>query len=220
MLRRLAPLLVAAALVLGGCASADTRGARTPSAPAPSAQPVTTPTPTPTSADAIAIGVAAIEVTVDGQLQTYPFAEPEPLLAVVEQLTGEPAVGEDVEDPWGNGDVWGTRYVWDEISVSVPNEGTASVAVSAPAVGGIPVRTTGGIGVGASREDVVAAGGWDEWDADADGRADCLGMDAHPVEGTQSLGRPGEVGRQFVLVGLEGDVVTQIQSPSNDFSDI
>jgi hypothetical protein len=208
VLRRLSPLLVATALVLAGCAAEV------------AAQASETPTPTPTPAGAISLGVEGMTFTDGGEPQSFSFDDPEPLLAFVEQLTGEPRVGEDFEDMWGHGEVWGTAYTWKEISVKVWKDGPASVAILAATVGGIPVRTTSGIAVGSTREDVLTIGGWDEWDADGDGKADYLGVDGREVAGVESLSRPGEPGREFILAGLNGDVVTELQSPSNDFSDI
>jgi hypothetical protein len=219
MLRSLWPLLVAATLVLAGCAAEEPAAFTTPSS-SPAAQPSETPTPTPTPAGAISLGVAGIAFTDGGESKTLSFDDPQLLLAFVEELTGEPRAGEDFEDPWGNGDTWGTLYTWDDIRVSVRKDGPASVVILATTVGGIPVRTASGIAVGSTRDDVLAMGGWDGWDADGDGQADYLGVDGHEVEGVESLSRPGQPGREFILVELDGDVVTELQSPSNDFSDI
>ncbi|MDF2579569.1 MAG: hypothetical protein K0S49_1148 [Microbacterium sp.] len=219
MLRRLSPLLVAAALALTGCAS-EVPAASTTSSSSPAAQPSETPTPTPTPAGVIAVGVQGIALTNGDGSKTFSFDDPEPLLAFVEELTGEPRAGEDFEDPWGNGDTWGTLYTWDDITVSVLKDGPASVTILATTVGGIPVGTASGIAIGSTRDDVLAMGGWDEWDADGDGQADYLGVDGQVVEGVESLSRPGEPGREFILVKLDGDVVAELQSPSNDFSDI
>lgn len=219
MIRRLAPLLVAAALVLAGCAAEVPAPATTPSSP-PAAHSSATPTPTPTTAGAIALGIEGLAFTEGGTSETFSFDDPEPLLAFVEELTGEPRTGEDFADPWGNGDTWGTLYTWDDITVSVLKDGPASVTILAPAVGGIPVRTASGIAIGSARDAVLATGGWDEQDADGDGQADYLGVEGQEVEGVESLSRPGQPGRQFILVTLDGDLVTELQSPSNDFSDI
>lgn len=218
MLQRLSPLLVATALLLTGCASAAPVNVAGPSASATT--PIETPTATPTTAGALSVGVDGVEFAEGAESQSFPFDEPEPLLSLIEELTGEPRQGEDFEDPWGNGEVVGAIYRWDDISVSVMEEGPASVAVLAPTVGDVPIRTESGIAVGDAREAVLAAGGWDEWDEDGDGVADNLGIDAQEVEGTQSLSRPGEIGREYVLVVVDDDVVSRVQSPANDFSDL
>ena len=219
VLRRLAPLLAATALVLSGCA-AEVPAPATTTSSSPAAQPSATPTPTPTPAGAIALGIEGLTFTHGGASVTFSFDDPEPLLAFVEQLTGQPGASEHFEDPWGNGDTWGTLYTWDDIKVYVLKDGPANVTVLATTVGGIPVRTASGITVGSTRDAVLATGGWDDGDADGDGLADYLGMEGQEVEGVESLSRPGEPGREFIVVKLDGDVVTELQSPSNDFSDI
>ena len=173
------------------------------------------------SARTLVLGVDGLAV-VEGEAQTesFPLDAAEALLAFVEDLTGKPRSGEDFEDPWGNGEIWGTQYTWDEITISVLKDGPASVTVLATTIGGVPVGTAGGVMVGATRDAVLAAGGWEEWDEDGDGVADYLGLDEQDVEGTQSLSRPGEVGREFVSVALEDDVVTALRIPANDFSDL
>ncbi|WP_106815523.1 hypothetical protein [Microbacterium timonense] len=211
--------LVAAALLLSGCAATDPTPAHTSAPPSRTAE---TPTaaPTPTTASAIVLGLDSLEITQAGATRVVRFDTPDPLLVLVEELTGVPRNGEVVEDPWGNGDMWGTTYRWDEITITVPIDGPANVAILAATLGGIPVRTTEGIGVGDSRDEVLAAGGWEHWDADGDGVSDYLGIDSRDAPDTQSLTRPGEVGRMFILAGLDGDIVSELQSPSNDFSDI
>lgn len=206
--------------MLAACAPADTAGTPTPTA-GDSAAPSPSPSPSAASARSLVLGLDGLAV-VEGEARTesFPLDAPESLLTFVEELTGEPRSGEDFEDPWGNGEVWGTTYRWDDITIAVWKDGPASVTVLATTIGGVPVGTAGGVMVGATRDAVVAAGGWDEWDEDGDGVADHLGLDEQDVEGTQSLSRPGEVGRQFVSVALEDDVVTALRTPANDFSDL
>ncbi|WP_203580710.1 hypothetical protein [Microbacterium hibisci] len=221
MRRSASPVLLVAALLLAGCAS-DGAVSATPgpsaSQPAPTAG--ETPLQTPAAADLLVVGVDGIIFSDDGTSRSYPFAEPEQLLQLVETLTDQPRSGEDFEDPWGGGEVMGTVYRWDEISVSVSKDGAASVSVVAPRVGGIPLQTSDGIAVGATRAAATAAGAWEEWDADGDGHADHLGIDEQESPGTTSLSRPGEVGRVYISLALDGDVVTELHAPANDFSDL
>lgn len=168
----------------------------------------------------MALDLDGIAFTKAGVTEHHSFDEPEALLSFIEDITAVPRSGEDFEDMWGQGEVWGTTYRWDEITVNVWKDGPASVAVLATTIGGIPVHTASGIAVGSTRDEVLAMGGWDEWDADGDGQADYLGVDWQEVNGVESLSRPGQPGREFILVELDGDVVTEMQSPSNDFSDI
>ncbi len=106
---------------------------------------------------------------------------------------------------------------WPGFTVTVPNDGStrgATVRVTTPTVSGHPVVTTGGIGVGSTRAEAVAAGATEGFDSTA------LRLDTRDVPGTQSLQRPGEVGREYVMLVLDGDAVTQLILPANDYSDI
>ena len=158
-----------------------------------------TPTPRPTPVDELVVGVDGITYELAGETKEFPFADDgEELLALVEELTGgrdrvrrsRPVEGD-----------WGMRYSWDEISIPVAGD-TTSVSVSAPAIGGVPVVTPEGLSIGSSRDEVVAAGGRDGWDADQDGVADYMDLGEQEVPDTESLSRPGEIGILFVTVGL------------------
>jgi len=110
-----------------------------------------------------------------------------------------------------------TALEWPGLTLTVPNDGStrgAEVRVSTPTVAGHPVVTSGGIGVGSTRAEAVAAGATEGFDPSE------LRLDTRDAPGTQSLQRPGEVGRQYVMLVLEGDSVVQIVLPGNDFSDI
>ncbi|MFD4958095.1 hypothetical protein [Microbacterium sp. NPDC058389] len=217
MKRHATALILLFGLALTGCASAGPTsandggaGSSATSAPADSA-------PTPTPADSITVGVDALATVYDGEEATYPYSDPEPLLAFVEELTGAAPQSEDIEDPWGNGEVWGTKYTWDGIIVSSMTDGGAGIRVTAAEVNGVPVTTTPGIAVGSTSDAVVAAGGWETWN---DGTSYYYGIDPHPVEGTQSLSTPGEVGHAYVDITTQNGVVTALTSPANDYSDI
>jgi hypothetical protein len=219
MKRYAAVFILLAGLALSGCAQASAGGgdAAPTSTPSEIATPTPTPTPTPASVDSITVGVDALVATRDGKTVTYPYTDPQPLIAFVEELTGVTPESEDIEDPWGNGDLWGTKYTWDDISVSEMESSGAGVRISAATVAGVPVATAQGIAVGSTSEEVLAAGGWATWN---DGVSYYFGVDPQTVEGTQSLSRPGEVGRAYVDVTTVDDVVTALTAPANDYSDI
>lgn len=126
-----------------------------------------------------------------------------------------------LEDPPGY-EVDLVSYDWEglRISVTAGGAGDAGVRVSAPEVDGVPVETEQGLAVGASRTDVVEAGGHDLWDEDGDGIADYLGVGDEEVPGTTSLSRPGETGIRYVMVSIAADLVTHINSPANNYSDL
>lgn len=215
-------LALGAAVLLTACAPPATTGATSQeeSTAATAAPAAGSPTPTPSPSAALVVGAEALTYEHDGQSERFVYQDDgEALLALVEDLTGEPREGVDIEDPWGNGDVVGAKYEWDEIVVSVLGERT-SVSVSAAAVGGVPLATEEGVAVGATRDAVADAGGFDVYDEDGDGVADEMAIGAVEVPGTESLANPGEVGVVYAMVRLENDTVFEIQSPGNDFSDV
>ncbi|GAA5195648.1 hypothetical protein [Microbacterium jejuense] len=205
-------LMVLAGLALTGCAQTSAGDAG-----GPTSTPTVESTPTPTSADAITVGVDALVTMHDGESVTYPYTEPEPLIDFVAEITGLSPEGEDIPDPWGNGEVWGTKYTWEGITVSAMTDGGAGVRVTSKSIGGIPVATSPGIAVGSTSDEVVSTGGWETWN---DGATHYFGVDPQPVEGTQSLSRPGEIGRAYIDVTTVDGVVTAIAAPANDYSDL
>lgn len=66
----------------------------------------------------------------------------------------------------------------------------------------------------------MAAGAQSEWDEDGDGIADYLKIDIREVPGTESLAHPGQTGVQFLRLKVSEDVVTDINSSGDDFSDL
>ncbi|MGN6220941.1 MAG: hypothetical protein ACTHNQ_15690 [Microbacterium sp.] len=212
--------IMLAALVLTGCASTSSAGVAGGSTPstAPTVESTSTPTPTPTTPeDSITVGVDALVGNHDGESVTYLYTEPELLLDFVAEVTGLSPEGEDIPDPWGNGEVWGKRYTWDGITVSAMTDGAAGVRITAATLGGIPVSTSQGIRVGSTSDDVVSAGGFETW---SDGASHYFGVEPQPVEGTQSLSRPGEMGQAYIDVTAVDGVVTAIAAPANDYSDL
>lgn len=211
-------------MLLSGCASpADPTTA--PSGTAGTAAPATTtPGPTPTPRDELIVGIEGVTYKHEGVADEFLFegaGEAEELLSTVEELTGTPRAGETIEGPYGG--YWGTSYTWDGLKVIVTGEhaDSMSVAITAPTIGGVSIVTEDGdLAVGSTREDAIAAGAREGWDAHSDGIADWFDIGKLEVPGTNSLVNPGEVGIMFVLLGLTGDTVTEIQSPGNDFSDI
>jgi hypothetical protein len=211
--------------LLTGCAStASTNPTGTPSAPAATDGPTPDATPAPATAPAsdneLIVTLDAVEYRQDGRTEVVTFDEPGALVALIEQLAGQPPTEKDIEDPWGNGDVYGTHFTWTSVSISSFDQGPTTVTFLSPTLGDVDVTTAEGIAVGATREEVIAAGGWGEWDGDGDGLADSIKLGMREVPETNSLSRPGEVGAEFINLSLSGDTVDRISSPSNDFSDL
>lgn len=142
------------------------------------------------------------------------------MIAAMTSLTGSSPTIEVLERYQG----WGpeiTRYQFDGIAV-LSQTGTdfATVSITSATIGGSSVRTLGGIGIGSSLSDVIADGGVGEWDSDGDGDPNYYILDPVDVPGTESLTHPGQVGISFVLVRIDNDVVTEMQAPGNDFTDL
>jgi hypothetical protein len=217
-LRRVTGLALVGLLMLTGCATANPAAAPEPGdTTAASASPI--PTPTPTPAAQLILTVDAVIREVGDTQDAYPLTDAEAVLALMEELTGQPRAGTPVEGPYGS--ELGTRYDWEGVSVLVNDaSGRASLTVDAASIGDLPVATAGGLAVGSSRDAVVAAGAWDDWDEDQDGVADWMGVDAVEVPGTTSLSRDGAVGIEYITLHVSGDTVVELQVAGNDFSDI
>lgn len=204
------------AVLLAGCASAPAEEEAPPSsAPAESA-PTETPAPEETAP-------AVAEVSLDGISfgdDAAGFDDGAGALALLGDALGSTPEGEQYEGyPI-------TSYDWGGLSLTVTrtsaDDARASIGVTAADADGIEFRTAeGGISVGATREEALAAGAEPGgYDGDDDGRPEYLMLEAQEAPGTQSLERTGEAGREFVMLTVEDDVVTGIQAPSNDFSDL
>jgi hypothetical protein len=203
------------ALLVSGCAST----------PAPAASPSPTPTPTPSETAAseppvLTIGVDGLTLTRDGEQLVAPYGDAASVLELLALVAGPIPAGIPVE-PFDGLDPEETRYEWESITVWAGNDGTRSrLRITAGEIEGTIIVATGGIGVGSSRADALAAGGFDDYDSDGDGVPETMGIDDRVVADTQSLSRPGEAGREYVSLGLEGETVDSISAPDNDFGDI
>jgi hypothetical protein len=206
-------LTVVTLLVLAGCAtSPPDAGGTVTAAPSP-----TEATPeasaTPDSAETLMVTLEGLTVT-GADEDTAAYSDPAALVALVERLVG---AAPDVER---DEDYGVTFYDWPGIRVLAPDGGPAAVAISSRDIAGIVVTTADGLTVGTTRDEALSAGAWESADADGDGAADFLGIDDREVDGTVSLTHPDRTGIQFVLLRTDDGVITQIQSPSNDFADV
>ncbi len=207
------------ALALAGCTGpAGTEPSAEPSTPTPSAAP--TQSPDSSSPPTLVVSAEGLTYAAEGDEQQASFDDAAAILDIVELVAGPLPTGIAVE-PYDGLDLELTRYEWDDIVVTAGNDGFgSSLWLHSERVGETFVITTSGISVGSSRADAVAAGAFDDWDSDGDGIADYLGLEPRDVAGTESLSRPGSIGRVYVLLVMEGDVVSSIQAPGNDYADI
>lgn len=205
-------LTVVTLLVLAGCTTSPPDGGPVTAAPSPT---VATP-----EASAMPDPAETLMVTLDGLTVTgadedsAPYSNSAALLALVERLTGAAPEVERDED-YGV-----TFYQWAGIRVIAPDSGPAAVAIWSRDIAGIVVTTAEGLTVGSTRDEALSAGAWESADSDGDGAADFLGIGDREVDGTVSLTHPDRSGIQFVLLRTDDGVITQIQAPSNDFTDV
>jgi len=222
-MRRTVPVLTLAAVLAFGMTACVPQPGPAPTdtaSPTPAFTPSVKPTPTVSpTADAAAPASDAVLIV---SLDRASIAAGSPLeysLSAVDAWTaalGTAPTPSAVEGPY-SGTLELTALTWPGFTLTVPNDGStrgATVRVTTPTVSGHPVVTTGGIGVGSTRSEAVAAGATEGFDATE------LRLDTRDAPGTQSLQRPGEVGREYVMLVLDGDAVTQLILPANDFSDI
>jgi hypothetical protein len=221
--RSISTSILLLALLLTGCAGAASPD---PTSTPPTATGASTPeaapssTSAPASAAELIVTLDTIEYRENGGTEIVALDQPGPLVALIEQLSGQPPAEEEIEDPWGNGDVFGTSFRWADVTIASLDQGPVTVTFLSPTVGDAEVKTAEGIGVGSTRAEVLAAGGWGEWDGDGDGAAELINLGMRTVPETTSLSRPGEVGAEFIGLSLNGDIVERMWSPSNDFSDL
>lgn len=220
-MRHPTPILFAlgiTAVLLAACAPQASPGASTPR-PTMTASPSAT---TPPSAPArIVVLIDGLEYVHGEDTATAPYDDAQAVIELLKEATGELPDPTEVEDLPGY-EMNLVSYAWDGLTVVTDTGGTgrARVVVSAADVDGSPVVTEEGLSVGASRSDLIDAGGWDGWDENGDGIADYLGVGHQEAPGTTSLSRPGETGIQYVMFALTDDVVTRISAPANDYSDL
>ena len=210
---RLLAVLVAAGLLLAGCAD----GPEPTPTPTPVASESPSPTPTAEESTASAIVVSLDSITVRDQngveLRSATFDGPDATLALVSDLLGS------TPEPVDNRQ-FGMFYEWPEITVVV-NFGTSSVTVSSPTVAGLPISTGQGIHVGSSRAEVEALAPFTgTYDGDGDGLPDILGLEQVAVPEFDSLTYPGQPGTAYIRVTVNGQEVTSIGGPSGDYLDI
>ncbi len=218
MKRKLLFSTVALALVaLSGCAATP---APAPSVPTGIAGTTATAPPTPEPEPArLVIGIQAIGYEHDGQTQVVSYTEPVDLQILLRSISGEDPVQTPIDSLPGY-DFQRQSFDYDGIVVVSGPDGPADVRVTTAMFHGVPVATQEGIAVGSSRTEAMDAGARDGYDQNGDGIADWLDLGSVEISGTQSLVNPGSVGIQFVMLGLDGDTVRELQAPANDFSDL
>ncbi|MGO4487858.1 hypothetical protein [Microbacterium sp. 2RAF4] len=221
MRRSLLPALAlaGAAFLLASCTSAPSAAEPTT---VPSSAPATpTPTPTPTVEPQIVVSLDSIAVTDETGTRDAALDDTEAVLDLLEETTGELPEPEKVETFPGY-DFSFVNYIWDGLRVftDTEHEGPASVALTGPSLGGVPITTAEGLAVGSTRAELLDAGAWALDDTEDPATAEFLGLGGREAPGTESLSHPGSTGIVYTLFWFDGDTVKQIQVPSNDYSDL
>ncbi|WP_396657368.1 hypothetical protein [Microbacterium oxydans] len=221
MRRSLLPALAlaGAALLLAGCTSAPSAAeATTVPSSAPSSP---TPTPTPTVEPRIVVSLDGIAVTDETGTRDAAFDDPDAVLDLLEETTGQLPEPEKVETLPGY-DFSFVNYTWDGLWVltDTEHERAASAAITGASVGGVPITTEEGLSVGSTRAELLDAGAWALDDAEDPATAEFLGLGGREAPGTESLSRPGSTGIVYTLFWFDGDTVKQVQVPANDYSDL
>lgn len=200
-------------LLVTGCSSATGNWGTPPSSDASPA-----PTSTPGTSDRLIVTLDGVTYVHDGAQSEVTFENSKSLLALLTKVAGEGPKVAKVEDLPGYS-LNLTSYQWTGVKI-IAGEGTARISITGAALNGIPVQTDTGISIGSSRADVVADDGKDVFDSNSDGVADQLALGSRVEPGTNSLSHPGSPGTSFILLVMNENTVQQIQSPSDDFSDL
>jgi hypothetical protein len=185
----------------------------------PPTEPTTAETATPEAPTPSAVIVSLDGLSIvdaDGNaLQTTTFTDPDPVLALLSDLLGS------TPTPTENAD-YGTKvWQWPDIQFGTTGPDYSWVFIQTDELGGLPLQTAQGIHVGSTRDDVDALDPYDSYyDEDGDGASDVLGIEQVPAPDYDSLALPGQPGTDYIEVDLDGDTVTALHSPSNDYSDV
>lgn len=227
----IAIVTLSALLAFTGCAPESTSSSTTSSAaaasqPAPSAAPSSSAAPD----EDIALAPAAFVLTktelqlhsTDGTvLQAVPFDDAPTILSVLIDALGDvPAATPMPAYPI-------VTYEWDGLNLSITSDTYASIAFTAATAGTLALETAGGVQVGMTRDEALAAGATAGPDLAEDGVADYLMLDPSTNPDATSLEQPGKPGTDFIGLFFRlpdgsgvGDVITQISAPANDYSDL
>jgi hypothetical protein len=206
-------VVIALALTLAGCAPSTPSGPGGSPEPSPSA----TSTPEEPQAAAVILSLDGIEVQDDtgAALQSATFDDPDAVLALLGSVLGSTPT--PTEYPEFGSSTW----EWPGVLFGRASDTFSWFRSEVADLGGLPLRTTDGIQIGSTRAEVLALAPFDgAYDMDGDGTSDLFGLEQQTAPGTESLSFPGQPGTDYVEVQLEGDAVSVLRAPSNDYSDV
>lgn len=189
--------------------TAPTTAAPTPAAPTPTS----TPEPAPAVLTRLVISLDDVSAEYTDHVDSIDYGNAAGAIALIESIAGAPVVTEVPQKAF-------TRYEWDGVQMVTSEAGQFIITIATSSVGAVPVQTAEGVAVGSSRADSVAAGATDGYDGNGDGVADSLHLGTREVPGTESLALPDAVGVEYVELRMDGDAVTHLVSPADDFHDL
>ncbi|MFJ4224548.1 hypothetical protein [Microbacterium sp. NPDC089695] len=208
--------MIAAVLMLAACAPAAPAPAPTSSATMTSA-----PSPEPTAQAQLELTVDGLHLLVGDEEKSAGFDDAAAVLALLEQATGTLPEPTPVDDLPGY-DMNLVNYTWAGLTLVADETGTgfARIIVSDSSIDGVPIATPEGVTVGSTRDELVSAGAADVWNQGDVATAGELGLGMREVADTNSLANPGTPGVEFLMFTLDGDTVSAIHAPADDFSDL
>lgn len=214
-IRLLLTAALAASLVLTGCGTPGSTGPTDKGAPEPEPSASETAEPTPEVLEISLDGVSLINDD-ESVAATASFSDGAAVLALLGTAFGSTPAGVANTDGYPI-----TSYEWDSVTLNVITDAGAIMSVGASEQSGITIRTSDGIGVGATRPEVAAYADFDPaYDFDGDGASDYLGLEAEENPAVESLENPGQPGTDFIMVVFSGDNAIRINAPSSDYGDL
>ncbi|WAB85218.1 hypothetical protein OVN20_06645 [Microcella daejeonensis] len=220
----IAALLVVSALLFAGCTTTEQSADTDPEVVAPTSAPSTpssssSPSPSATAPASLQFSLDAVTYTDESGDRVLPYSDAAPILELLAELSGSTTEPQPVEGPYGGEWPGLSAYEWNELGLTVFEQGIGDVTVRSASFSGVTMSTDLGVSVGSTRESVDALADGDGYDIDGDGINDALFFQHREVPGTTSL-VDGGVGSIFMVAELDGDVVVELVVPGNDYSDI
>jgi hypothetical protein len=204
--------VLAASLLLTGCGGGALGGPTDKATPEPSPSETAEPVAT-----VLLISLDGVAVVNDDEsvAAEAPFSDGVAVLELLVDLAGSTPEAQVNSEGYPI-----TFYDWGPLSLTVVTDAGATLSVGDDEFAGLAVHTADGIHAGSSRADAAAVASYDGKDFDGDGQPDYLGLEAAANPAVESLELPGQPGTDFIMLVIQGDVVTRLITPSSDYGDL